>query len=473
MSRDGRLPWRVALALIRGVVVGLRAAHDQGVIHRDIKPANIFVLQRDEEPLVKILDFGIARLNAGCADDPRITEEGRTIGTPTYMSPEQAANGEITPASDLYSTTVMLFEMLTGEAPFEGPDPVASMCAHITTPPPLLRDVAPDIDIPDGLEELIASGLAKSVGERVASADALLRMIDTVRSGASVAGVRRPHRVPEARSLGRARPDLRRDGEPTILLRPLATFRRWIIAGSAAAMLGVVGAYAMFRSSPSNVAPFTAPGVSAGSGMSDDAVSSSQTVAVRAPPVAASPARNAPDVTVPVPEAVDGTAPPFGGAAGGAQVPAVDEIEMEPEPDAPPPTKHGNRSALSKPRRDRDDTMQLIQKARAALSTGKLDEAATMFQRAFASDRSAHAAVIGLAEVAYNRADFASAVTFAQQAVALAPASVSARMTLAKSYYKILRYDDAIHEWEKALKLDPQNSSATKNIEMARAKTRR
>ena len=104
-----RIPWRDAIGILRGVLRGLRHAHDRGVVHRDIKPDNVFLAVKDGDPITKILDFGIAKLFAGATDDPAATRTGITVGTPAYLSPEQAVGGEITPASDLYSTTCLLY----------------------------------------------------------------------------------------------------------------------------------------------------------------------------------------------------------------------------------------------------------------------------------------------------------------------------------------------------------------------------
>ncbi len=176
----GRLPWREALAVLRGVLAGLAHAHERGVVHRDIKPDNVFLAKKDDQLLVKVLDFGIAKLFAGSTDDPATTRAGITIGTPAYLSPEQAVGGEITPATDLYSTTVVLFEMLTGRAPFESDDPLQMLGAHAAGVPPKLHEVAPDIDVPDGMEALVARGLAKRAADRVPSALAYVAEIDAL-----------------------------------------------------------------------------------------------------------------------------------------------------------------------------------------------------------------------------------------------------------------------------------------------------
>ncbi len=188
LEREKRIPWREALAILRGVLSGLRHAHDRGVVHRDITPDNVFLARKDGELVVKILDFGIAKLYAGSADDPASTRAGLTVGTPAYLSPEQAVGGEIKPASDIYSTTILLFEMITGRAPFEDKDPLAMLGAHVSRPPPALLEIAPDLDLPDGLEEMIQRGLVKTAADRIPSASDYLAWIDAIVSGATATG---------------------------------------------------------------------------------------------------------------------------------------------------------------------------------------------------------------------------------------------------------------------------------------------
>src|SRR5207249_5800902 len=119
--------------------------------HRDIKPDNVFLAKKDGDTVVKILDFGIAKLYAGNVDDPATTRAGLTVGTPAYLSPEQAVGGAITPASDLYSTSVVLFEMLTGKVPFDEQDPIAMLTAHVSRDAPTFQELAPDLDVPPAL----------------------------------------------------------------------------------------------------------------------------------------------------------------------------------------------------------------------------------------------------------------------------------------------------------------------------------
>jgi len=185
LERDKRIVWPEALQIMRGVLTGLRHAHDRGVVHRDIKPDNVFLARKDGEQIVKILDFGIAKLFAGNVDDPATTRAGLTVGTPAYLSPEQAVGGAITPASDLYSASVVLYEMIVGRVPFDEQDPLAMLTAHVSRDAPTFQEVAPGIDVPPALEELIRHrGLAKVSAERIATAMDYQKSLDAIMRGA-------------------------------------------------------------------------------------------------------------------------------------------------------------------------------------------------------------------------------------------------------------------------------------------------
>ena len=180
LQREKQIAWQEALLITRSILFGLRHAHDRGVVHRDIKPDNIFLANKDGDHVVKILDFGIAKLYAGNTDDPTATRAGITVGTPTYLAPEQAVGGAITPACDLYSTSVVLYEMLVGHAPFEDLDPVALLRAHVSLDPPPFLEVAPELDLPESLEPLIRHGMQKIAVERIASAMEYVQRIDEI-----------------------------------------------------------------------------------------------------------------------------------------------------------------------------------------------------------------------------------------------------------------------------------------------------
>jgi len=174
-----------ALYVARQLLYGLAHAHGAGVIHRDLKPDNIFLVERDgHEDFAKILDFGIAKLTGEAVVEEggeKLTEAGMAIGSPTYMSPEQALGGPIDARTDLYSLSAVLFEMLTGQPPFLSPfDKLEVLRMHLTAPVPAMADVAPDVSVPDAVEAIVRRGLAKAVGDRIQSADEYGALLDDV-----------------------------------------------------------------------------------------------------------------------------------------------------------------------------------------------------------------------------------------------------------------------------------------------------
>lgn len=160
----GPLQLDEALRIARQAASALRHAHRHGVIHRDIKPGNIML----EDGHTWVTDFGIARAMAA-TDSQTVTSTGVTIGTPAYMSPEQAmGRGDLDARTDIYSLGCVLFEMLTGRMLFEGPDVQVILNKHLAEPPPPLRNLR--ADIPDRVQQLLDIALAKKPAERFSSA---------------------------------------------------------------------------------------------------------------------------------------------------------------------------------------------------------------------------------------------------------------------------------------------------------------
>ncbi len=180
LEREQQLPVEDAVRIASEVADALVYAHSLGVIHRDIKPSNIMLVGEH----VLVADFGIAKA-VNVAGGEKLTQTGLAIGTPAYMSPEQATGSEkVDGRSDLYSLGCVLYEMLVGEPPFTGPTPQAILARHSLDPAPSLRTVR--ATVPETLERVVAKAMAKVPADRYATAgqfrDALTHL-DTARVG--------------------------------------------------------------------------------------------------------------------------------------------------------------------------------------------------------------------------------------------------------------------------------------------------
>jgi eukaryotic-like serine/threonine-protein kinase len=161
---DRGLSIEQAVAIVRQVLEAARYAHRHGIVHRDLKPQNVIV---DPEGKAMVTDFGIAR--AGVSD---ITQTGSVMGTPHYLSPEQAQGQEVTAVSDLYSVGVMLYEALTGRVPFEGESAVAIAMKQVAEVPQRPSSLNPRV--PPALDAVVMRALEKDPGQRFQNADAFI-----------------------------------------------------------------------------------------------------------------------------------------------------------------------------------------------------------------------------------------------------------------------------------------------------------
>ncbi len=177
----GPVPVASALRLIRQVAIGLQAAHRAGIVHRDIKPSNLMVTR---DGVVKILDFGIAR---SAAFDAGATATGVFLGTPHYASPEQARGEKADHRSDVYSTGLVLFALLTGRPPFDGANPLTILTDRLLKPVP---EISPDIACGEEVRRLVRLMMAKDPADRHQSCEELRREIEEASPGELVpAGV--------------------------------------------------------------------------------------------------------------------------------------------------------------------------------------------------------------------------------------------------------------------------------------------
>ncbi|GAB2688845.1 protein kinase domain-containing protein [Kitasatospora kifunensis] len=176
IAEHGAMPADQALKITSAVLAALDTSHDQGLVHRDIKPGNVMVNTKGE---VKVMDFGIARaMQSGVTS---MTQTGMVVGTPQYLSPEQALGKSVDARSDLYSVGCMLFELLTGQLPFDGDSPFSIAYKHVQEQPPapssLNRAVTPAVDA------LVARSLRKDPAHRFPTAQTMRDEVERVASG--------------------------------------------------------------------------------------------------------------------------------------------------------------------------------------------------------------------------------------------------------------------------------------------------
>ena len=186
----GTMDYLRAIGLVAQACESLEEAHASGIIHRDIKPDNLFVCTRRQQEHVKVLDFGIAKFMGERSADS-LTTTG-TIGTPLYMSPEQAAQKAIGPSSDLYSLAVVLYELLAGEPPFKGGKPMDVILRHIHEKPVPIRGRNSAAHVPAKLDEFVLRGLAKKPNDRIQTAAAFRKELTIVLDKVSNANGAKP-----------------------------------------------------------------------------------------------------------------------------------------------------------------------------------------------------------------------------------------------------------------------------------------
>lgn len=274
MREKGPLPWDQVARIGQDVLRGLIDAHTAGVVHRDIKPSNVFLALKNGRPRAMVLDFGVCKTDA--VDHERLTGTGEAIGTVAYMAPEQIRGAsKVDDRADLYSFGVLVFEMLTGKLPHDGPSQMAILASKLENVPPRLR-ASTRVAVPDGLDELVARMLSRDPGARHASAQELLkawRKLGAADLGASMppGGIPNPvssedlvHDAPTEVSVplgglaDASEPELAHEPHPTqtALTAPGISLRRGgpgrlaVILAACALFLGVVSMIAFFARGP-------------------------------------------------------------------------------------------------------------------------------------------------------------------------------------------------------------------------------
>jgi serine/threonine-protein kinase len=296
IRKAGALPPATVVYLIRQALVGLGAAHQAGIVHRDLKPDNLFVLNEKagNRDFVKLIDFGISKFNS-LGGDMSMTRTGAVMGTPYYMSPEQAkGSGQVDHRSDLYAMGVIMYEAVTGSVPFNANTFNELLFKIVLSDPPPLSQVAPHVD--PRFAAVVAKAMAREPSDRYGSAAELIQALDGLSNMSTVAlphgSVTAAQPPADARTVGTFAAS--QTGVPKRSRAPLFA----ALAGGAVVLIGGAAA-ALFASKHDGSSP------TAGSAASPSVVEPTH----EAPPTPSLTAAE-PVPTPPVPVATESAAPP-------------------------------------------------------------------------------------------------------------------------------------------------------------------
>jgi serine/threonine protein kinase len=454
--REGKLDIRRALHIGAQICRALQSAHDARVIHRDLKPENVLILTRDgQKDFVKVLDFGIAK--SGEIDNldnerdshgdirRRLTHPGMTMGTPEYMAPEQAAGRPADPRTDIYAVGGLLYEMLSGKAPFEGANFMEILHKKATSVPAALSTLRDDV--PSALETLIMRALAKDPEQRPQSMEEMARELgalsDALFPGLGYLPPAESEAIPQFGVLGA----IRGGAAQASGLFDVRRFKVTHVVIAAGGLLGLFVAYLVV----------THRGHRPRAG--DPTVAAGPQVVAPAIP------RPAPPPPVTPPAEINPRAAGEKAAVADDGTPADDKegAARASDDEGAPKAKvgaHGGTSAA--------ESKHLLDDGQRLLRAERFPEAREIFEKVAKGksrgDRGP--ALVGLAEISFQEKNYSEAVRSASLAVDHG-GGVKARVLLGDAHFRLSHYKEAAKAYGDALKIDPSNASAQSGLSLA------
>jgi serine/threonine protein kinase len=469
IHREGRLPLERALIIAGQLCRALQAAHASEIIHRDLKPANIMLINRkDDDDFVKVLDFGISR-NMDLEDSsdgatgrrPGLTRPDMAVGTPVYMSPEQAAGMRADALTDVYAVGGLLYEMLTATPPCQGDDVITVLNKKATEDPTPIGKLRPDL--PADVQKIVMRALSRAPKDRQASMTVLkedvLRCLSTVKGAGSPAGA-------ELRRTPSQEPEPRQDARPRRSTQRLVTLRArsWAVAAAVGGLVAVMALVSLLRRG----------GRDGGNAARVDGVRAASTAAVAAMPTA--PARPAESATVIVPVDEPAALPAIPPQEPVAMKRPARIVEPSRAPATPPapalaaPWPAPSPQVFPQP----PDVPGATRRRNAAERGGAVAGASESPAAKSASEPAPSStpaatspdALLARGQAAFDRGNYAEAIRRAKEAMA-AGAAVPGHLLVADAYYHLQRYADALREYQATLALEPSNALARRGRELA------
>ncbi|HEY0715444.1 MAG TPA: protein kinase, partial [Polyangia bacterium] len=431
--KQGPMTFARALHIAAQMCDALESAHQAGIIHRDLKPENVLLITREGHPdFVKVLDFGIAKnadVEETAKNGRRLTRPGVAMGTPEYMAPEQAAGKPADPRSDIYAVGSIMYEMLSGNPPYDGDNVMEVLHKKANQPPPALKEARPDLPIE--VVELVERAMARNPTARPQSMAALAA---DLRALAAQLGAETPPpqvALPQPRRTSREQPIMAGQisgGPPQALL---GLPRRAFAVG--ATILSMVVLLVIVRASRNR--PGGVGDAAAATAMAATAPASALPPPSAAPPIVEE--KPAPRVYGPVP----------------------------PPPETAPPAESAPVRPRSNGQLAATDRKRMLEEAKTLLWAQRFDEARAVYDKLLERKPRLPSALLGLAQVAFQENKYPEAAKRAQQSVG-AGGGVEALLVLGDAHFRLAQYPEARKAYVKVLEIDPNHDVAKNSLKL-------